>query len=117
MKKPSKTLQAEWDKKLKESGFNDIEQRYGDVYYLKQYDAHYFQSRYSPDRFTANETYYRDARHRMWTFQFRDKHDKIVWWLHANGLSNSEIGKILKFSKNKIQTDVVRLKREMLGLN
>lgn len=121
MKKPSKVLQAQWDKKLKEDGFVDIETRYGDEILLKRYDSNYFTHKShgwrGADNHQAHAQYFREARHKMWTFKFRDEHDKTVWWLHANGLYNREIARIVKKSKDKIRLDLKRIRREMLCLN
>jgi len=121
MKKPNKKLQAEWDRKLAESGFVDAEARCGDEMILKRYDSNYFTHKSHGwrgfDVHAAHAQYFADARHQMWRFKFNNKYDKTIWWLHANGLYNREIARIVGKSKDKIRLDLKRIRREMLCLN
>ncbi len=121
MKKPSAALLAKWEQKLKDSGFVDIESKYGNDWHLKRYESNYFvQASHGwrgPDVHQAHVKYFEDARARMHTYNFNNKYDKTIWWLHANGLYIREIAKLVKCSKSKVGLDLQRLKREVLCLN
>lgn len=79
-------LQAKWDKKLKDSGFEDIEQRDGN---LKRWslDKTVFQR----ERDSAKEEYYRLAGHFLYDHEFESEKDRKVWELHAEGNSLNTI--------------------------
>ena len=118
MKRPSNKLKAEWSKKLKASGFNDIEQ---DEIYFKS-GARSFASQ------TANEAYYAMASDFLREHSFVNHLERIIWEYHSNGISLRNIAKILtkvrhkKISRFPIHQVVQRLEIEMkkmylLGFN
>lgn len=86
MREALKRLQDEWDEKLKESGFIDIEQRNG---YLKDFDSVRFQKRNSPEKFLEKKQYFELASHLLedhpfLTFTLTDVEIEI-WDLHCQG--------------------------------
>lgn len=105
-------LQAEWYRKLKKSGFDDVEQTDGN---LKIWSAHYFQSAYTPDSFTAKETYYRLAGQFLHSHKFKTPHEREVWRLHSEGESIRAIAAHLGSYPNKIHKIIKKLSKEMLG--
>lgn len=98
--KEYKKLEAIWDKKLKKSGFEDIEQKDGN---LKQWSTRRFwqniQNTHYEDRkvsYDSEEEYYRMAGHFLHEYEFSSKREKLMWSLHAEGLTMIAIAKILK---------------------
>ncbi len=88
-----KALNAEWEAKLKDSGFEDIER---DENNLKEYASSDFKKR--PEYDQSKEEYYRLAGQFFHDYSFRGPNrewKKRVWGLHAEGKSIREIIKIL----------------------
>lgn len=110
-------LKAKWYNKLRKSGFDDKER---DENNMKQWDAHAFNSRYDKNQFGAKETYYRWAGQFLHEKEFRNKRDRIIWELHAQGATVREIEKELKSRQFKIHTrsgvqwTINKLRKEML---
>lgn len=81
-------LQAVWDKKLKKSGFEDIETRDGN---LKNWDSLAFRKPSSAtNRAASTEAtaeYYRLAEHFLHVHKFKNLTHKHIWELHVNGKS------------------------------
>lgn len=95
MSKVPKKLQAEWDVKLKQSGFDDIEQ---DEFRLKKWDSHYFSARYSELTFTSKAEYFIWAERMLIEQQFKGIKEKTVWWMHSQGYLDKEIGEVVGMS-------------------
>lgn len=97
MLKPNKQLLAEWAKKLKDSGFEDIEQEDGN---LKQWHSVYFLERYKPVQFMLKETYYQMATSFLNDYPFEDsilgRIDKHIWQRHSEGGTSRKIAEELK---------------------
>lgn len=94
--KPSKELQAEWDKKLKESGFEDIENGLGHLkLWSRSFGVHH------PDsaRVEAAQEYYSMAGKFLHDYEFTSEMQKTIWEYHANGLSIRDIVKVLGKAK------------------
>lgn len=89
-------LQAEWYKKLRESGFEDIEEvKYGDIV-LKRFPERHTHKIFNnweakSDYFAAMGTRINDPK-----TKFRNKIDKIILKLHSAGISHLEIVDVLK---------------------
>lgn len=94
--KEYKALQAEWDAKLKRSGFEDHEQRDGN---LKRWHAHDLPARLSSVKFQVQADYYRSAGMFLHEHTFDSEIERAVWELHAAGATLREIPKQLKSSK------------------
>jgi O-methyltransferase involved in polyketide biosynthesis len=108
-------LQAEWDQKLADSGFEDAENRDGT---LKVWASHFFAVRYNPTLFQAKEDYYRAAGSFLHEFKFANKGERAIWELHSQGISIREIVKILKkrgtkTHRRKVHETLQRLAKEM----
>lgn len=102
-------LIKEWDKKLKDSGFKDIENRKtgllqhngGDVIF----DAFTFEDPveshhlgYSSLTWKESQAeYYRLASSYVFEKQFKTDRHQRIWELHADGMSAQEIANTLKF--------------------
>lgn len=86
MQRPSKKLQALWYQKLKDEGFNDIEQDNGA---LKRWDFSSFQDK---DRIEEVANYYHAATHYGHTTEnFITIVEKYVWLAHSEGLSYRDV--------------------------
>lgn len=98
------TLQKEWYSKLKDSGFEDIEQNELD---LKLWSSHFFKVRHNATLFSAKEEYYRMAGHFLYDYTFSNEHEKQIWALHSTGVSIRGIVDQLKAKKIKTDTKKV----------
>lgn len=112
-----KKLKAKWYKKLKENGFDDIEQ---DEDNLKVWSFKLFTVQRNLTLFSAKEEYYRWAGQFLHEHPFTNEFDKEVWSLHAEGQSNEKITKLLKSkgiktTKKTIQVLVKGLVETMLS--
>src|SRR5882672_4335109 len=91
--KKLKALQAEWYKKLKESGFVEIEDTKSGA--LKEWSGHYVQGKrdkdFARDLIREVDTYFHSARSLLHGFSFGCSRDKRIWNLHCNGLSTRQI--------------------------
>lgn len=114
-------LQAVWYKKLKESGFDDIEHADGSInsavpYALRQNDAT------TQLRAQAIQDYYCMTQHFLNDHVFDNETDKIIWEYYTHGLSYRDIAKLLKTAGiAKISRDIVwrkikKLEDTMKGL-
>lgn len=111
--KQFKDLQATWYKKLKNSGFEDIEK---DEKYLKFYPLEYFETHYDPIKYQAKEDYYRMAGKFLYDHFFneagnarkdRDQESRLIWQAHAEGTSIRNIVKLIKKKGFKSKRDKV----------
>ncbi len=118
--KDFQALQKTWYKKLKQEGFEDIEQADG---HLKLWSAYYFRSKYKTDGDVlfqqAKEEYYRLARQFLHEKSFEDIRTKRIWELHSEGMSIRNIVKVLKQEghvayKNIVHPIVKALSKEMI---
>ncbi len=113
--RPSKKLQAEWEKKLSQSGFKDYETTNRE---LKQFDGSRFFSRTVPlEQMEATRSYYVRAEHYLNTYDKFTTKSRLVWELHSQGMSVREIETALGISdlkKSTIHTTVVKLAKIMM---
>lgn len=141
MDNKTKKLRDLWYKKLKKSGFDDIETHDGK--YLKYWDSHYFQNRkrqmghrpgmtkpkpgghnYGEDvplsaaHYLSTQEYFYRAEHFLTEYAFKGAtwaRDKRFWKLHAEGKSNREIARTCKVDKSMVNKIINRLKKEFLS--
>lgn len=109
-------LQEKWYKKLKNEGFDDIEQ---DEQNLKRWDGRYFRNEYNSTTFEAKKTYYQEAGKFLNYYKFQSILDKKIWTLHSDGLTVRAIVIELeqrgyKIYKFKVQETIKRLAQVML---
>jgi hypothetical protein len=106
-----KTLQQQtkiWYKKLKKSGFDDIEQ---DEFYLKKWSNRFENLAASNDPehwFKPKQDYYYYATQFANTYKFKSNKEKLIWEYHSNGISMREIAKLLKKVRIYISHETVR---------
>lgn len=105
----SKSLQREWDERLRASGFDDAEQSDG---HLKIWHSQFFSVRYFrynmtwPESlvknnansivFQAKHDYYLCAERLLTTYNFESDLAKKVWELHQDGVAMHNIVKTLR---------------------
>ena len=84
-------LKDEFYRKLKASGFRDIENEQG---YLTDHQTQFdFEQRllFRPGLFEENRDYFIWAEHMMTFGSFQNHQDQTIWKLHALGVSSHEI--------------------------
>lgn len=84
-------LQALWDVKLKESGFDDLEQRDGR---LKSWSNRYKTA--EPTKRQAKEEYYRAAGQFLYDHKFNHPAERRIWDLHSQGMARLPIVEVLR---------------------
>lgn len=94
-----KALKDSWYKKLKKSGFNDIETADGALKKSHTDLFSVYHADYGSIYLEAKEEYFRLARQLLHDYKFSTPQQKLVWQLHSEGLSIRTIIKVLK-SKN-----------------
>lgn len=111
--KQFKTLQREWYRKLKDSGFDDIEDVDSPEEYLKAWHSQYFQKRHTPDKFIANQEYYRRTQAFLMHYTFANQLDKQIWKMHSEGRPLRAIAKKLTITVHKTNTTIKYLESQM----
>lgn len=109
-------LQAEWYLKIKQSGFEDIEDVKSPNEFIKVWHSSYFQTRYSPNEFEEKREYYDRARafledqmQGLEYILFGKQLERTIWELHSEGLSLREIAREVGVNKDKVQNIVKRV--------
>lgn len=102
-----KALQKIWYKKLKDSGFVDIEDTNSPKEFLKTWHSSYFISRYTPEAFERKQMYYRLCSHFLWAYPFESNLEREIWRMHSDGIPLREIATQLRSKKIKLNKDNV----------
>lgn len=118
--KEFKALQGKWYTKLEKSGFEDIEKEEGT---LKWSPRQTLNKPYNRDRKTfieSKEVYFRLAGYFLYDHLFVKKNDRMIWKLHAEGMSYRQISALLKAKRIKksvtsIKETIHRLRSEMFS--
>jgi hypothetical protein len=121
-----KKLQSQWYRKLKESGFEDVEQSVRGRDYLKAWHSVYFKARYDPHTFNSKQIYYERASQFLWEYKFPWKEgfsltnvkEREIWRLHSEGCSVRTIAEYLnehgwKANKDNVNHTIQRLQSLM----
>lgn len=98
-------LKAKWDKKLLDSGFEDIENKDGT---LKSEGHLRTLSRGFKD---SREQYYREAQNFLNTYKFDNKMECGIWNMHSEGTSFRTIASVFGITFYKVRTIVVKLQK------
>lgn len=126
MKRPSKELQDEWRKKLKDSGFHDIEdpttgKLLGDQACPKPIHSKLDKgSGYVTriQRYNLLEPYYRLARLFLNHHPFQSPLEKTIWRLHAEeSMGKLRISRQLKIGESQVRRIMQDLKKKLLNFN
>lgn len=107
--KQLKKLKALWEKKLKKSGFEDIEQKDGR---LKAWHSHRFAVEAKKTVFEAKAEYYRKAEHFLNDAQFSSKKERRVWELHSQGVSERDIADSVGLFRSEVRDLLIPLKEK-----
>lgn len=81
-------LNKVWKDKLKESGFEDIEQ---DEDHLKTWHSKRFKTRSAREYGKEKLEYYRRARQFLHEYSFKNEAEYKVWKMHSDGISLADI--------------------------
>jgi len=126
-KQTARTLQQlvkDWDRRLKENGFRDIEDRKtgllkksgGDVYWEPGQFEHPSEPQdkgYTSITWKESQAeYYRLAGQALHEKDFKNVRMRLIWQLHAEGYSYREICETLNLSHDKIRRAVERMAKE-----
>lgn len=119
--KKFKALQKVWYDKLKESGFEDIEDTNSPHEYLKTWHSSYFQIVHEPIAYEHKKVYYEQASaflHEYFTDHQYGLFDKfrpdLVWELHVQGVSVREIAKRLEMKACRVHLIITDIKKKMM---
>ncbi len=114
MSLPSKKLHAEWNKKLKDSGFIDAEDTSGQ---LKAYHGSRLFSRSLPNvDMASKEEYYRIAA--QFLYEYKDFTDitRLIWELHSQGHTIRDIANSIPHpKKSQVYKIIHKLAKIMLA--
>lgn len=102
-----KILQSQWYKILKSKGFEDIEQTTHPDKPLKAWHSMYFKSRHSADKIDEQLEYFTQCDRYLHLYQFESEHQRLLWELHAQGLSLRAIAKQLEAKGFRTNKDYV----------
>lgn len=107
-----KALQAKWTKRLRDSGFEDIEESDGN---LIDEDRLSRRLKWSPERIASDAEYYRLATQYLNVGTFKNKKERRIWELHSEGLSIRAISKQVRRTRWFIQSRVEKHRPFALG--
>jgi hypothetical protein len=119
-------LQEQWYKKLKDSGFDDIEKN--ETYLIVNSSSKFNSKRNQVgsmqnviDGINSRTEYYRIAGHFLYDYKFANDLDKFIWELHSEGISVRNITLKLKekgidLCRASAGVKLLGLKKEMIKL-
>lgn len=108
-----KKLQAEWNKKLAASGFEDIEDSNGQLKGKWSGDSD-IRNKYTELTYAAKERYYQLAGQFLNDYPFKTEKDRIIWEMHSEGISIRDIVKALKKRRFKVYRHLVHSRLKFL---
>lgn len=111
-----KKLTDKWYRKLKKSGFDDIEDTSRDDRPLKKWHGYEVRLKHGADvTTTAMQRYYELARHFFNDHVFETSKEKEMWRMHSEGDSGATIAKRFKTSCSTAKRTIQRLAKLMLS--
>lgn len=115
-----KQLQSQWYSKLKDAGFEDIEDTSSPDEMLKSWHSSYFEIRHDPEVFKAKQFYYAKAEHFHTQKLERPQYelfnkDDMIWDMHMQGVSIRDIALKLELKIWKVHRVISILKSIMLS--
>lgn len=109
-----KKLRAQWYLKLKENGFDDIEDVNTDGQPLIDWHSYkWFSPKFSMLQIESNRDYYIMAEHFLNEHEFKSEFDLLVWILHSEGESCRTIAQELNSQKDKVNKTINQIKKTM----
>lgn len=109
MKEPSEKLKAKWNKKLADSGFEDIENADGSL--KPEVDYRSMDSTRGDILHDGRQEYYSIAQDFLNRGKFATLLDYTIWKLHAEGMSYRDIGNELKLTFYKVRSTVKKIQK------
>lgn len=113
-RKGFKDLQVLWYQKLKDAGFEDIENTRIEGAPLVYYHSHRFATAYNPLFFSQRQEYYRLAGIFLYHHEFDSSTERSIWELHSEGLSIAKIAIRLKVKAYVAHRAILKLSQLML---
>lgn len=105
--KKFKRLKAEWDKKLLETGFDDIENEDGSL--KASTDSRTIANALKEKE--EREAYYIIATQFLHSHQFKNDTEKKIWAEHCEGTGIRNIAKLVKLTNYKTYSTIIKLKK------
>lgn len=110
-----KALKTKWYRKLKNAGFNDIEDTNSPNEFLKTWHSTWFKTHSTPESFKEKHRYYQMTTYFATSHTFSNKLEERIWCLHSEGLSYREIAKKVRSNKDKVNQVILNLLKVMRG--
>lgn len=107
-----KRLQSHWYKKLKDSGFEDIENVNSPGESLHQWHSFYFFN-YSKASFDIRWSYYQRATELLYDYVFENITERKIWAAHANGDSIRKIAAEFEMPFNEVRLTISKIKKAL----
>lgn len=111
--KDFKKLQSEYYGKLKESGFEDIEEIDSPRELLKSWHDSYFTARHDAEEFSEVAQYYNAADSILNNYDFESPIDKAIWEKHSVGLSIRKIANELEVKNWVVHKTIQKCKTQV----
>ena len=110
-----KSFRSDWENQLMMSGFQDIESGngftdHGSAEEIVQRHKDFHDS----NAYEARMSYYQWAREKATVGAFREKVDQEIWEMHAEGISQRQIGPIIGLSQSWLSRKINRIERYLL---
>lgn len=106
-KRQFEKLKEKWNKKLADSGFEDIENKDGSLKDL----VHSRTLSYALQAKESREAYYSVARQLLNDFDFHNKDEYNIWSAHCEGLSFRTIARSMKITFYEVRRIVNKYKK------
>lgn len=90
-------LQSKWQKRLRESGFNDIEP-VENAPMPERINVRREQKR--PERLLSIQEYFCQASRFYWDYNFKSEREKRIWFYYSEGLTMREIALLMRFKSH-----------------
>lgn len=110
-----KALKTKWYRKLKDSGFEDIEDTESKNEFLVAWHGSYFSRLYTIQEYQERQEYFQQTVFFSKSYSFKTKLEERVWCLHSEGFSYREIAEKTKSQKDKVGKIVRMLIKKMRG--
>lgn len=110
-----KQEKSKWYAKLKEQGFEDIEEEHDEEDILKTWDSTQFRRRRTQAYAEENKEYYRVCSIFLHLHKFKDEREHRIWSLHCSGLSVRKIAVMVDWNKDLVHRTIMTLVDVMLG--
>lgn len=91
-----RSLEKQWYDRLKQGGFEDIEDTRSSRRYLKEWDFNFFRMSFNEITYQATIEYYSQAKKILKEYPFKRKIDRTIWNLHTQGVSCRKIAGEIK---------------------